>query len=170
MWCWDEFSCRRRNATRASPGGPNRTPAGEPNARGASQVWIPSCRTGGVYAWGPGQHHIPPPCLTAPMRADRTQGPSSWADSAGWRTPTSVTKRTRTGTALGSRILGVETGFRPRKIMSSFFLLKWGVRMLCLFNRNQTPRSDSVNLEPSEPIFCPQVPEQCSHLDLKTVP
>ena len=26
--------------------------------------------------------------------------------------------------------------------MSSFFLLKWGVQMLCLFNQNQTPRSE----------------------------
>ena len=32
--------------------------------------------------------------------------------------------------------------FRPRKTMSSFFLLKWGVQMLCLFNQTQTPRSD----------------------------
>ena len=40
--------------------------------------------------------------------------------------------------------------------MSSFFLLKWGVQILCIFN--QTPRSDSANLEPSETLmFCPQV-------------
>ena len=43
--------------------------------------------------------------------------------------------------------------------MSSFFLLKWGVQILCLFGQNQTPRSDSANLEPSEPIFCPQILE-----------
>ena len=41
--------------------------------------------------------------------------------------------------------------------MSSFFLLTWGVQILCLFSQNQTPRSDSANLEPSEPIFCPQI-------------
>ena len=43
--------------------------------------------------------------------------------------------------------------------MSSFFLLKWVVQILCLFSQNQTPRSDSVNLEPSEPIFYPQILE-----------
>ena len=52
---------------------------------------------------------------------------------------------------------GVETVFRPRKRMSSFFLLKWGVQIPCLFSQNQTPRSDTANLEPSEPIFCPQI-------------
>ena len=30
-------------------------------------------------------------------------------------------------------------------------------RYSTFFNENQTPRSDSVNLEPSEPIFCPQI-------------
>ena len=40
--------------------------------------------------------------------------------------------------------------------MSSFLLLKWGVKILYLtINQNQTHRSDSANLEPSEPIFCP---------------
>ena len=29
----------------------------------------------------------------------------------------------------------------------------------CLFNQHQTPRSDSANLEPSEPLFCPQILE-----------
>ena len=43
--------------------------------------------------------------------------------------------------------------------MSSFFLLTWGVQILCLFNQHQTPRSDSANLEPSEPIFYPQILE-----------
>ena len=28
-----------------------------------------------------------------------------------------------------------------------------------LFHENQTPRSDSANLEPSEPIFCPEILE-----------
>ena len=30
---------------------------------------------------------------------------------------------------------------------------------MCIFNhnQNQTPRSDSANLEPSEPISCPQI-------------
>ena len=55
--------------------------------------------------------------------------------------------------------LGAEPVFRPRKRMSSFFRLKWGVQILCLFNQNQTPRSDSANLEPSEPIFCPHILE-----------
>ena len=41
----------------------------------------------------------------------------------------------------------------------SFFLLKWGVQILYIFNEKQTPRSDSANLEPSEPIFCPQILE-----------
>ena len=59
----------------------------------------------------------------------------------------------------GFQKLGVETVFRPRKRMSSFFLLKWGVQILCLFSQNQTPRSDSANLEPSEPIFYPQILE-----------
>ena len=43
--------------------------------------------------------------------------------------------------------------------MSSFFLLKWGVQIRCLFSQNQTPRSDSTNLELSEPIFYPQMLE-----------
>ena len=55
--------------------------------------------------------------------------------------------------------LGAESVFRPRKRMSSYFLLKWGVQMLYIFNQNQTPRSDSANLEPSEIIFCPQILE-----------
>ena len=38
--------------------------------------------------------------------------------------------------------------------MSSFFLLQRGVQILCLFNPKQTPRSDSANPEPSEPISC----------------
>ena len=33
------------------------------------------------------------------------------------------------------------------------------MQILCLFNQNQTPRSDSANLEPSEPIFYPQILE-----------
>ena len=42
------------------------------------------------------------------------------------------------------------------------------MQILCLFNRNQTPRSDSVNLEPSEPIFCPQImgPRHCPTREL----
>ena len=60
---------------------------------------------------------------------------------------------------LGPRILGVETVFRPPKRMSSSSLLKWGVQILCLCSQNQTPRSDSANLEPSEPIFYPQILE-----------
>ena len=43
--------------------------------------------------------------------------------------------------------------------MSSFFLLKRGVQIPYLFNQTQTPRSDSANLEPSEPILCPQILE-----------
>ena len=39
-------------------------------------------------------------------------------------------------------------------------LKKWVCRYcdprLCPFSQNQTPRSNSANLEPSEPIFCPQ--------------
>ena len=64
-------------------------------------------------------------------------------------------RRVSLGHALGSRIWGVETGFRPRKSSSSFFLLKWGVQILCLFSQNQTPRSHSTNLETPEPIFYP---------------
>ena len=45
----------------------------------------------------------------------------------------------------------------PRQRMSPSFLLKWGIQILCLFNQNQTPRSDSANLVPSEPMFCPQI-------------
>ena len=51
----------------------------------------------------------------------------------------------------GLQNLGAESDFRPRKRMSLLFLLKWGVQILCLFNQNRTPRSDSANLEPSEP-------------------
>ena len=43
--------------------------------------------------------------------------------------------------------------------MSSFFLLKWGVQIQYIFNQKQTPRSDSANLETSEPIFCPRILE-----------
>ena len=39
--------------------------------------------------------------------------------------------------------------------MSSCFLLKWGAQIPYLFYENQTPRSDSANFEPSEPIFNP---------------
>ena len=56
----------------------------------------------------------------------------------------------------GLQNLGVESVFRPRERMSSFFLLQWGVQILCIFNQDQTPRSDSANLEPCEPIFCPR--------------
>ena len=35
----------------------------------------------------------------------------------------------------GLQNLGAETVFRPRKRMSSSFLLKWGVQILCLFNQ-----------------------------------
>ena len=41
--------------------------------------------------------------------------------------------------------------------MGSFFLLKWGAQILCLFNQNQTPRSDSAHLEPSEAVLGPQI-------------
>ena len=41
--------------------------------------------------------------------------------------------------------------------MWSFFLMEWGVQILYIFNQNQTPRSGSANLEPLEPIFCPQI-------------
>ena len=51
----------------------------------------------------------------------------------------------------GLQNLGAESGFRPRKSTSS----NWGVQILCIFNQNQTPRSDSANLEPTEPIFYP---------------
>ena len=44
----------------------------------------------------------------------------------------------------------------PRKRMSLYFVLEWGVQIHYNFHENQTPRSDSANLEPSEPIFCPQ--------------
>ena len=60
---------------------------------------------------------------------------------------------------LGSRIWGAESVFRPQKRMSSHFLLKRGVQMPYLFHENQTPRSDAANLEPSEPVFCPQILE-----------
>ena len=43
--------------------------------------------------------------------------------------------------------------------MKSFFLLKRGVQILYLFNQNQTPRSDSANLDPSEPMFRPRILE-----------
>ena len=55
--------------------------------------------------------------------------------------------------APGLQNLGVGTVFRPRKRLSSFFLSQRGVRIQCLFSQKQTPRSDSANLEPSEPIF-----------------
>ena len=48
---------------------------------------------------------------------------------------------------------------RPRKRVSSYFLLKWGVQIPYLFHENQTPRSDSANFVPLEPIFCPQILE-----------
>ena len=43
--------------------------------------------------------------------------------------------------------------------MRSFFLLQRGVQILYLFHENQTPRSDSANCVPLEPMFCPQIPE-----------
>ena len=43
--------------------------------------------------------------------------------------------------------------------MSSSFLIQRDVQIPCLLNQNQTPRSDSASLEPSEPIFCPQILE-----------
>ena len=48
----------------------------------------------------------------------------------------------------GLQNLGAESGFRPRKSTSWFFLLQPGVQILYLVNQNQTPRSDSANLEP----------------------
>ena len=39
--------------------------------------------------------------------------------------------------------------------MRSYFLLERGVQTLYLFHEDQTPRPDSANLEPSEPIFRP---------------
>ena len=60
---------------------------------------------------------------------------------------------------LGSRIWGQNRFSAPGKSMSSYFLLQWGVQILCLLSQNQTPRSDSANLEPSEPIFYPQILE-----------
>ena len=67
--------------------------------------------------------------------------------------PTGPARSYRCCSGLGSQQnLGVETVFRPRKRMRSFFLLKWGVQiLLCLFCQNHTPRSDSANLEPPEP-------------------
>ena len=53
--------------------------------------------------------------------------------------------------------------------MSSFFLSKRGVQILCLFNQNQTPRSDSANLEPSKHIFCPPNSGAQVILELPTV-
>ena len=43
--------------------------------------------------------------------------------------------------------------------MRSFFRLEWGVQILYIFNQNQTPRSDSVNFVPLQPILCPQILE-----------
>ena len=41
--------------------------------------------------------------------------------------------------------------------MSSYFLLRWGVQIPYTFHENQTPRSDSVNLEHlKKTIFSPQ--------------
>ena len=74
-------------------------------------------------------------------------------------------RRVSLGHALGSRIWGGETIFCPRKSSSSFFLLKWGVQIMCLFSQNQTPRSDSVNFVSSEPIFCPQILEPRLEVD-----
>ena len=62
--------------------------------------------------------------------------------------------RTGSGADLGSRI-----GFPPRKRMSSYFLLKWGVQIPYIFHENQTPRSDLANLVHSKPNFCPQILE-----------
>ena len=69
--------------------------------------------------------------------------------------PTGPARSYRCCSGLGSQQnLGVETVFRPRKRMRSFFLLKWGVQiLLCLFCQNQTPRSDSANLEPPDPFI-----------------
>ena len=65
------------------------------------------------------------------------------------------------GSALGSRIRGQSRFPPPQRIMSSFFLLKWVVQILYLFDQHQTPRSDSANprgkLEPLEHIFCPPI-------------
>ena len=38
--------------------------------------------------------------------------------------------------------------------MSSYFLLYRGVQIPCLFHEKSTPRSDSANFVPLEPIFC----------------
>ena len=45
---------------------------------------------------------------------------------------------------LGSRNWGQDR-FPPRKTMSSYFLLEWGVQIPCIFHENQTPRSGSTN-------------------------
>ena len=60
----------------------------------------------------------------------------------------------------GLQNLGAETVFRPRKRMSSFFLLQRGVQIvLYLFHENQIPRSDSAFFVPLELIFCPRILE-----------
>ena len=37
--------------------------------------------------------------------------------------------------------------------LHTFYYNEVYVQILCIFNQKQTPRSDSANLEPSEPIF-----------------
>ena len=43
--------------------------------------------------------------------------------------------------------------------MSSNLFLERGVQLPYIFHEKQTPCSDSANLEPSEPVFCPQILE-----------
>ena len=59
----------------------------------------------------------------------------------------------------GLQQFGGRISFPHPEKNESFFLLKWGVQILYIFNEKQTPRFDSANLEPSEPIFCPQILE-----------
>ena len=61
--------------------------------------------------------------------------------------------------APGLQNSGAESCSAPGKITSSYFLLKWGVQIPYLFHVNQTPRSDSANFVPLEPIFCPRILE-----------
>ena len=63
------------------------------------------------------------------------------------------------GVAIWAPEFGGRIVFRPRKRMSSYFLLKRGVQIPYPFHENKTPHSDSANPVSLKPIFCPQLLE-----------
>ena len=62
---------------------------------------------------------------------------------------------------LGSRMWGQKNRFPPpEKNELVLSILKNGVCRYCTFStKTKQPRSDSANLEPPEPIFCPHIRE-----------